>query len=152
MKLSSFLREDLIQLELQSKTKNDVIQECIDLISKAGEITNREEFKKTILEREQLETTGIGDGIAIPHGRTDAVKQLVIAFGKSKDGIDFQSLDGNPAYLYFMIASPQNASGVYLRVLAKISRLLKSYDFRTALRNAETPAQVIEIFQEAEKE
>jgi fructose-specific phosphotransferase system IIA component len=152
MKLSSFLREDLIQLELQSKTKNDVIQECIDLISKAGEITNKEEFKKTILEREQLETTGIGDGIAIPHGRTDAVKQLVIAFGKSKDGIDFQSLDGNPAYLYFMIASPQNASGVYLRVLAKISRLLKSYDFRTALRNAETPAQVIEIFQEAEKE
>jgi fructose-specific phosphotransferase system IIA component len=152
MKLSSFLREDLIQLELQSKTKNDVIQECIDLISKAGEITNKEEFKKTILEREQLETTGIGDGIAIPHGRTDAVKQLVIAFGKSKDGIDFQSLDGNPAYLFFMIASPQNASGVYLRVLAKISRLLKSYDFRTALRNAETPAQVIEIFQEAEKE
>jgi PTS system fructose-specific IIC component len=152
MKLSSFLREELIQLELTSKTKNDVIQEMISLISNAGEITNKDEFKKTILEREQLETTGIGDGIAIPHGRTDAVKQLVIAFGRSKEGIDFQSLDGNPAFLYFMIASPQNASGVYLRVLAKISRLLKSYDFRTALRNAETPAQVIDIFKEAEKE
>ena len=152
MKLASFLREDLIQLDLKSKVKDDVIQELIDLITNAGEITNKEEFKRTIQEREQLETTGIGDGIAIPHGRTDSVKQLVIAFGRSGEGVDFQSLDSNPAYLLFMIASPQNASGIYLRVLAKISRLLKSYDFRSALRNAKTPAEIIQIFTEAEKE
>src|SRR5271167_1475571 len=109
MKLVSFLREELIELELKSKTKDDVIQELIDLINKTGEITNLDEFKKTILEREQLETTGIGDGIAIPHGRTDSVKQLVIAFGRSAEGVDFQCLDSNPAHLFFMIASPQNA-------------------------------------------
>ena len=152
MKLASFLREDLIQLDLKAKSKDDVIQELINLINSTGEITNVEEFKKTILEREQLETTGIGDGIAIPHGRTDAVKQLVIAFGRSEEGVDFQSLDSNPAHLFFMIASPQNASGVYLRVLAKISRLLKSYDFRSALQNAKNQAEVIQIFNDAEKE
>jgi fructose PTS system EIIBC or EIIC component len=152
MKLASFLREELIELNLKSKSKDDVIQELITLINKTGEITDLDEFKKTILEREQLETTGIGDGIAIPHGRTDSVKQLVIAFGRSTDGVDFQCLDSNPAHLFFMIASPQNASGVYLRVLAKISRLLKNYDFRSALRNAQTPAEVIQIFTEAEKE
>ncbi len=152
MKLASFLREELIQLDLISKSKDDVIQELITLINKTGEITDLNEFKKTILEREQLETTGIGDGIAIPHGRTDSVKQLVIAFGRSAEGVDFQSLDSNPAHLFFMIASPQNASGVYLRVLAKISRLLKNYDFRSALRNAKSAAEIIQIFTEAEKE
>ncbi|MCX7918497.1 MAG: PTS sugar transporter subunit IIA [bacterium] len=152
MKIANILQENLINLNIQSKEKLDAIKELVDLVASAKEITDKEEFLKTIIEREELETTGIGDGIAIPHGRTDTIKELVIAFGRSETGVDFKSLDNNPAYLLFLIASPQNASGIYLRTLAKISRLLKNYDFRRALRAAKTPKEIIELFNIAEQE
>lgn len=152
MKIASILQENLINLNIQSKEKLDAIKELVELVAKAKEITDKDEFLKTIIERESLETTGIGDGIAIPHGRTDTIKELVIAFGRSDAGVDFKSLDNNPAHLLFLIASPQNASGIYLRTLAKISRLLKNYDFRRALRTTKTPKEVIDLFNLAEQE
>lgn len=152
MKIATILQENLINLNLQSTEKMAAIQELVALVAAAKEITDKDEFLKTIIEREELETTGIGEGIAIPHGRTDTIKELVIAFGRSETGVDFKSLDNNPAYLLFLIVSPQNASGIYLRTLAKISRLLKNYDFRRALRTAKTPKEIIDLFNVAEQE
>lgn len=152
MQISSLLREELINLNLKSKKKKEVIQELVDLVTKVEEVSDKNELLKTILDREELETTGIGNGIAIPHGRTDSVKRLIVAFGRSDTGVDFKAMDELPVYLIFLVIAPLATSGQYLRVLAKISRLLKDYDFCRALRNANSPAEVIQLFKEAEKD
>ncbi|MDP2960866.1 MAG: PTS sugar transporter subunit IIA, partial [candidate division Zixibacteria bacterium] len=114
MKLSKFCAEDLIVFDLKGKTKNEVIEELVNLTSKSKLVKDKEEVLKAVLEREKLVTTGVGYGVAFPHAKTKAVKGIVIAFGRSKAGIDFEAMDKKPAYLFFLIVAPEDAIGAHL--------------------------------------
>jgi len=139
MRIIDFLSEKCININLKGRNKREVLEELVDLLVKAGEIEDKEEMVKVLLEREKLGSTGIGEGIGIPHGKTKTVKKLVAAFGRSEKGIDFDSLDGEPAYLFFLMVAPQDSAGPHLKALARISRLLKEKDFREELMRAPNP-------------
>lgn len=152
MRISDYLKEDMICLNLKATGKEEAISELGSFIRKAKEITNYEMFLKDVLEREKLTTTGIGDGVAIPHARTDAVTGFVIAFGKSEKGVEFDSLDGKRARLLFLMGTPKTAGlDEYLVLLAHLTRLLKQQSFREALLKAQSPAEITEIFKNFEK-
>ena len=152
MRISDYLKEDMICLNLKATGKEEAIRELGSVIRKAKEITNYEMFHKDVLEREKLTTTGIGDDVAIPHARTDAVTGFVIAFGKSEKGVEFDSLDGKRARLLFLMGTPKTAGlDEYLVLLAHLTRLLKQQSFREALLKAQSPAEIIEIFKNFEK-
>ena len=115
-------------------------------------ITDREKVLQAVLEREKIMSTGIGDGIAIPHGKSDAVNGLAAALGIHKRGVDFESLDGEPAYVFFLLVSPADVSGPHIKALARISRLLKNDDFKRKLIDASTAEEILEIIKTEEKE
>ncbi len=106
---------------------------------------------QTLMEREELGSTGIGQGIAIPHGKSDTVSDLAAAFGVSADGVSFDSLDGEPVNIFFLLVAPEGAAGAHLKALARISSLLKDKYFRKSLLSAQSPGEVIKIIQEEEK-
>lgn len=149
-KVSQLLREDLIDLDLTSEEKTGVLKEMAELISQGEGISNRDEFLNTILQREGLESTGIGRGVAIPHARTDTVKKTVVALGRSAKGVDFASLDGKPAHLIFLIVSPEEEKSLYIKTLAKISRLVRKDDFRKDLFQARTAGEVVALMEKSE--
>jgi fructose-specific phosphotransferase system IIA component len=132
-------------LELSSTTKLEVIKELIDMLDTAGFLTDADAFLKSVLEREKVGSTGIGKGIAIPHSRTSTVREVVIAIGRSKDGIEFEALDNRPVNLIFLIAAPIESGGLYLKALARLSRLLRYQEFRKELLEAETVDDVLKI-------
>lgn len=150
MKISELLSEDAMKLDLKSKTKSEVIDELVDVLVQAGVINDRELYKKGILDRESLSSTGIGFGIAIPHAKSKAVNFPRVAFGVSKEGIDYESLDGTKANLFFMIAVNEGESDLHLKALANLSRLLMHEEFRNALLNAKTPSEVLNIVKNQE--
>ncbi|MCD6472431.1 PTS sugar transporter subunit IIA [Candidatus Aerophobetes bacterium] len=150
MQIKSFLDKKAIKPELESRTKEEVLEELTDLLEKTGKISNREDFLKAIREREDLGSTGIGYNIAIPHARSLGIKSLVGAFGISKKGIDFDALDKEPVYLFFMLGAPQNASGDYLKALATISRFLRRKRARQSLKEAKTIEEIEEIIKKEE--
>lgn len=145
MKINNLINEDLIELELASTRKEDVIREMVNLLEKAGKVTDRELYFKSVIERENLGSTGIGKGIAIPHGKSDVITEVSIVLGRSVRGIDFDSLDDKPVNLVFLLAAPKNVGGVYLKALAQLSRLLRQQDFRESLIHARTKSEVLEI-------
>ena len=152
MRISDYLKEDMICLNLKATGKEEAIRELGNFIRKAEEITNYEIFLKDVLEREKLTSTGIGEGVAIPHARTDAVSGFVIAFGKSEKGVEFDSLDGKKARLLFLMGTPKTAGlDEYLVLLAHLTRLLKGESFRESLLKAKSPAEIIDIFRNFEK-
>ncbi len=151
MKILDFLCREAITTDLKSQTKKEVITELVELLVKAKKVKNVNEVVKILMEREQLGSTGIGQGVAIPHGKTDSISGTVAAFGASKKGIEFEALDGEPVYLVFLLLAPTEAAGTHLKALAKISRLLKDKFFREALREAREPEEVIKIIQEEDK-
>jgi len=151
MKILDFLCQEAIVTDLEARTKKEVITELAELLAKAKKVKSVEEIVKVLMEREQLGSTGIGQGVAIPHGKTDLVNEIVAAFGVSKKGIDFDALDGEPVYLVFLLLAPQEAAGTHLKALAKISRLLKDKFFRQALRNATSPEELVKIISEEDK-
>jgi fructose-specific phosphotransferase system IIA component len=152
MRISDYLKEDMICLNLKATGKEEAIRELGSFIGKAKEITNYEMFHKDVLEREKLTSTGIGEGVAIPHARTDAVSGFVIAFGKSEKGVEFDSLDGKKARLLFLMGTPKTAGlNEYLVLLAHLTRLLKQQSFRESLLKAQSPAEIIDIFKNFEK-
>ncbi|HAE62017.1 MAG TPA: PTS fructose transporter subunit IIA [Eubacteriaceae bacterium] len=150
MKVSELLDEKIMKLNLEATTKNEVIDELIDELLKADVISDREDFKKDILARESLSTTGIGLGIAIPHAKSKAVRYPRVAFGVSKSGIDFKSIDGSNAKLFFMIAVNEGENDLHLKALANLSRLLMSQEFRDKLMNTEVAADILKIVKENE--
>lgn len=150
MLLANLMKEDLIIMDLHSREKMLVIREMIDRLKQAGEIANWIDCLKVIAEREQLKTTGIGEGIAIPHARTNAVKNLVIAFARSREGIDFKSVDGRPVHLIFMLASPPQEVGRYLNALARICALARRKGFRESLIKADNAQEIISLIRESE--
>lgn len=145
MQLSDFLDKKAIKPHLEAKTKDQVLEELVSLLENTGQITDREEFLRVIKEREELGSTGIGYNIAIPHARSKAVKSLVGAFGISREGIDFDALDKEPVYLFFMLGAPQNTSREYLKALAIISRFLRRKRVRQELMKSETVEDIEKI-------
>ena len=151
VKITDYMSEDLISLKLKSKNKDDVLMELADLIAASPDVHNEENvIYKALIEREKLGSTGIGKGVAIPHAKTDAADRLTIAFGISKEKIDFKSLDNESVNLFFVFASPMKDSQVYLKVLARISRLIREEEFRNELLACKTPAEVIECINKKE--
>lgn len=140
--LNKMLTKDCINLNLTSNTKLEVIDELVNILDKAGKLNNKEEFKNAILAREAQSSTGLEEGIAIPHGKTSAVKTPSIAFGLSKKGIDYDSLDGEPSKLFFMIAAPADATDSHIETLSQLTMMLLEDDVREALLNAKTAEDV----------
>lgn len=151
MELTDFITPQLIKLELASTQKVDAIKELINLLDDAGFVTDFEAFLKSVLEREKVGSTGIGKGIAIPHSRTSTVREVVVAFGRSPEGIEFEALDNKPVNLIFLIAAPIESGGLYLKALARLSRLLRYQEFRNELMEAKKVEDVLKIISSEEK-
>lgn len=143
--INNMLSENCINLNLKGTTKSEIIDELVEILYAAGKLNDKEEYKKEILKREAQSSTGLEEGIAIPHAKTSAVKVPSIAFGLSKAGVDYESLDGEPSKLFFMIAAPANASDTHIEVLSKLTTTLLDDDVRENLLKAASPKEVIEI-------
>ncbi|MDR4935805.1 fructose-specific PTS transporter subunit EIIC [Rossellomorea marisflavi] len=152
MRITELLTKETIQLNISSDSKSGVIDELVTLLDKAGKLQDVQEFKKAILNREAQSTTGIGEGIAIPHAKTAAVKSPAIAFGKSVEGLDYESLDGTPAHLFFMIAATDGANQTHLEALSRLSSLLMDPEVRQALLSAQSEDEVITIINTHDQE
>lgn len=150
MQLAELLKEDLIVLDFKASSKEDAINMFVETFARSGLIEDKQALKNALIEREKLGTTGVGSGIAIPHARTNCVKDLAVAFFRSIDGIDFAAIDNKPVHLIFVLLSPISAGGPYLKLLAKISKLLRNEQFRLSLMSIATPKDVIKIIQENE--
>jgi fructose-specific phosphotransferase system IIA component len=154
MKIAEFLSAKAITTDLKSNKKEDVIKELVDVLIEAGEVEKDKRAKliEALMARESLGSTAIGQGVAIPHAKSEYVKELIAAFGISKKGVDFDSLDGEMVYIFFLLLAPQDSAGPHLKALARISRLLKDKYFRDNLRAASDGNMVIKtISQEDEK-
>ncbi|UTH14295.1 PTS fructose transporter subunit IIABC [Macrococcus equipercicus] len=145
MRITDLLTASTIALDLRASSKDAVINELVDTLWSAGKLNDKEKYHAAIHAREAQSTTGIGEGIAIPHAKTDAVKTPAIAFGKSKPGVDYQSLDGTPAHLFFMIAAPAGGAQTHLDALAKLSGMLMNEDVRRQLLDARSKEEVLAI-------
>ena len=154
MQIMDFVSKKAIVMDIKSAKKEDVLRELVDALINAGEIEKRYRNKlaEALMAREALGSTAIGQGIAIPHAKSDCVTKLIAAFGLSKKGVDFDSLDGELADIFFLLVAPQDSAGPHLKALARISRLLKDKYFRDSLRNSPDEKAVIKIItQEDEK-
>ena len=149
MKIQDLLRKDVMLMDLQATEKTAVIEEMIQSLVKHGYVTDFETFKEGILAREALTSTGLGDGIAMPHSKNAAVKEATVLFAKSNKGVDYESLDGQPTDLFFMIAAPEGANDTHLAALAELSQYLMKDGFADKLRQVTSPDQVIELFDQA---
>ena len=149
MKIQDLLRKDAMLLDLQATEKTAVIEEMIKSLVDHGYVTDFEAFKEGILAREALTSTGLGDGIAMPHSKNSAVKEATVLFAKSNKGVDYESLDGQPTDLFFMIAAPEGANDTHLAALAELSQYLMKDGFADKLRQVTSPDQVIELFDQA---
>ena len=136
---------------LQGETKDEIIEELVSSLEVGAAITDRDKVLEAVLEREKIMSTGIGDGIAIPHGKSDAVVELAAALGIHKRGVDFEALDGEPAFVFFLLVSPANVSGPHIKALARISRMLKNDSFKKKLIEAEAAEQILGVIEEEEK-
>lgn len=155
MKISQLLCKATINLDLKVENKSDVINQMVELLDYAGKLNDKEKYKEEILRRERLSSTGIGEGIAIPHGKTAAVKEPSLALGLVKNGVDYDSLDGEPVNIVFMIAAGESANADHLETLSKLSVLLMNSEFKTGLLSVKTPGDVLSLidkFEEDEEE
>ena len=150
MKIQDVLRKDVMLLDLQATSKEAVIDEMITSLVDKGYVTDFEVFKTGILNREAQTTTGLGDGIAMPHAKNAAVKEATVLFAKSNKDVDYASLDGQPTDLFFMIAAPEGANDTHLAALAELSKYLMKPGFADKLRSVSSPEEVIAVFDEAE--
>ena len=142
MRLTEILKPQNIRVPLVATTKNDAIAELVNLLAANGQITDAKKVLDAVLEREATRTTGIGNGLAIPHGKCAGVDHLVVAIGKPESPIDFESIDGRPVNLIVLLASPPDQTGPHIQALARISRLMNVDAFRQAMRSATTAQQI----------
>jgi fructose PTS system EIIBC or EIIC component len=152
MKITDLLTKETIILYLKAKTKEEVIDELVAKLQEAGVLRDAQMFKEAIFAREAQSTTGVGDGIAIPHAKTAAVKRPAVAFGRSESGIDYDALDGKPSHLFFMIAAPEGANNTHLEALARLSSMLMDSSFRTRIESASDEEEFIRLIAEKEAE
>ena len=151
MKVSELLKKEFIIPELNGETKEEVINELIDLFKNDPRVEDIEKVRSAVLDREKIMSTGVGKGFAIPHGKTSAVKEIVGAFGKIKDGIDYQSLDGNPVQLVFLLVGKDTLISTHIKLLSRISRLMNKDDFRHRLTEANSADEIVKLFCDEEE-
>ncbi len=152
MKIEDILFEDLMIMDLQAETKTAAIEEMVNKLAEQDIIDDAEGYEKGIIAREEQTSTGLGDGVAMPHAKHRSVKKPAVLFAKSKKGVDFEALDGEPVYLFFMIAAPEGENDVHLQVLASLSRSLVDGDFIQQLKEAQTSTEVLQLFTAKEQE
>ncbi|MDP1854096.1 MAG: PTS sugar transporter subunit IIA [Candidatus Omnitrophota bacterium] len=145
IKLPDLLKEKYIELDLKEKEKTKLIAELVDIVVKPSRIKDGKVLSKAILEREKLGSTAIGNGIAIPHVKIRGIKKPLLILGKSAEGVDFDSLDGEKTYLFFMLISPQKEIGLHLKILAKISHLVKDKFVVERLKKIKEKHEIFEI-------
>lgn len=150
MNLSELLNEKAIRLSLNARDKESCIKELVQLLESAHGVNTKGEILSKVLQRESMMSTGIGNGVAIPHGKTRLLDHLLAACGVSPQGMDFDSMDGEPAHLFILLVSPESLRGPHVKALANVSRLLKEESVRSALRNAATPEEFLATLREAE--
>lgn len=146
MNLKKLLAPKMVLTELAGSTKEEVIENLVDLLMESGKIKDREVALACILAREQKMSTGMQNEIAIPHGKSDTVDELIVCVALKKEGIDFKSLDGMPSKIFIMTISPLNRSGPHVQFLAEISQLLKEEEKREQLLAAETAEEILKVF------
>jgi len=150
MKLSKFCDESFVSFDLKSTTKEAVIEELVDLGAHSPLVKDRDELLRDIINRENMVTTGIGYGVAFPHAKTKATKGIVIAFGRSEKGIDFDAMDKKPVHVFFLIAAPEDAIGAHLNVMARLSYIMKSAENRQSLMTVSSPGELLAILDSVE--
>ncbi len=151
MKILDVLRKETILTDLKSKDKKGVIEELVASISQVTG-KNSNELVQVLLERERLGSTGIGGGIGIPHGKLANLESLIMGFGLSRKGVEFESMDGRPTHLFFLIITPENSTGLHLKLLARISRILKNDSFKKKLMKASDSNDVYSIIEEVDED
>lgn len=150
MKISDILDETRILTNLDGDSKTDIINSLIDLVAISPKVLDKEKVKEAIFGRERIMSTGVGNGFAIPHGKTDAVSDIVGAFAVTKDPIDYEALDEQPVRLVFLLIGKGNMVGPHIKLLSRISRLMNKEEFRKRLLDSATPKDVMEIFRTEE--
>jgi len=153
MKISELLDKKAVSIDLKSRQKEDMLAELVDLLIDAGGVkrTEKNDILVKLRERETLGSTGIGKGVGIPHAKCPKVKKMIAAFGVSKNGLDFKSLDGCPSYIFFLLIAPGDVPGPHLKALAKISRLLDDKFVRDRLRAAKNSQEILKVIKEEEQ-
>jgi PTS system nitrogen regulatory IIA component len=152
MKITEMLRKEFILAELKAGNKRAALAEMVGVFAKGNIRTDPEAILRVLLEREKLGSTGIGDGIAIPHGKLAGLDEMMIAFGRSKEGIEFDAMDGKPVHLISLLIAPENSAGQHLKALAKISRMMKDELYRRTLLEAKTHDDLVRIIAEKDDE
>jgi fructose-specific phosphotransferase system IIA component len=148
MAILDLIAPNVVKVPLASKTKTEVIRELIDVLDKAGKLSEAESVFKAVIARENMGSTGLEKGIAVPHAKTDKVKNITLAIGITPDGVDFDSLDGEPSKLFFLLLAQPSQSGPHIEALAEIARITRSQSFCRLLVNAKTSEEVVELFKE----
>jgi fructose-specific phosphotransferase system IIA component len=151
MKVSELLKTEFVIPQLKGETKEDVINELIDLFKNDPRVEDIEKIRTAVLEREKVMSTGVGKGFAIPHGKSNAVKEIIGAFSKVSDGIDYDSLDGNPVHLIFLLVGKDNLISTHIKLLSRISRLMNKDDFRHRLMEANSAEEIVKLFNDEEE-
>jgi len=151
MKILEVLQKEAILPDLNSRDKKGVIEELVSPVAQIANV-NREDLVRVLMERERLGSTGIGGGIGIPHGKLRGLESLVLSFGLSRKGVDFESMDGRPTHIFFLLITPENSTGLHLKLLARISKLLKNDLFKTKLLNATDRDEIFDAIKEEDEE
>lgn len=150
MHLTELLTPDRIKIPLVSTTKDEILSELVEVVGKNSSVRELDEILRAVREREEVLSTGIGSGVAIPHGKSASITELALVAGVKPDGIDFEALDGQPVQLFFLLVGPESAAGMHVKALSRISRLLRRDTFRVRLAEASTPEEFYSIIEEAE--
>lgn len=148
MAIVDLIAPNVVRVPLKSKTKTEVIRELVDVLDKAGKISDAESVYRAVIARENMGSTGLEKGIAVPHAKTEKIKSLTLAIGISPEGVEFDSLDGQPSKLFFLLLAQPSQSGPHIEALAEIARITRSQSFCRLLVNAATPEEVVELFRE----
>ncbi len=150
MKITDFLSVKGVKVDLEATDKESVLKEMVDLLAEVKDIGDKKNILRALVERENLGSTGIGQGIAIPHGKTDKVDGLVAVLGVSHKGVNFEALDGEPVYIFFLLVAPKDTAGPHLKALAQISRLLRDVYFCELIRKCKTPKDIFDLIAKEE--
>lgn len=148
MKIVDFIREDLILPDLRARQKADVIEELASMLASRTDGIRKDDLVRVLMDREKLASTAIGEGIAIPHGKLETIDSLISCVGRAREGVDFDSMDGRPTHIFFVLVAPESSTGVHLKALARISRLFKDTDFRARLLAASDAHDMFKVIAE----
>lgn len=151
MRILEVLQKEAILSDLKSQDKKGILEELVVPIAKIARVS-QEDLMRVLLEREKLGSTGIGGGIGIPHGKYKGLESLILGFGLSRKGVDFESMDGLPTHIFFLLITPENSTGLHLKLLARISRILKHEPFKERLLNATDSNEIYSIIEEEDEE